>query len=673
MLVPFLIMLREGLEAALIVGIVANYLHHTDRRALLPAVLLGILLAVALSLFAGAGLQWAAAEFPQKQQELFEGCVGLIAVAVLTGMVFWMRNAAAAVKRGLESSVEHAVARGMGGWALVGMVFLAVAREGLESVFFLLAVFQQSQDWQAPVGALAGILLSVVLGWGIYAGGLRLNLRRFFRYTGLFVLVVAAGLLAGSLRKFHEAGIWNIGQQVLFDMGDVLPMDSPLGTVLSGVLGYQSAPVLSEGLIYVAYLVVALFLFLRPVHKPAKGGAPAEAAVVGKLQAPLAGQAAAAGPAPAWRTWILLAALLVLAGGAAFYAATLAARARPVVAQGTQVTITIAGRECSPNTVEVPAGLTTFTIINQTHRALEWEILDGVMVVDERENIAPGFTQTLRTRLKPGTYEMTCGLLSNPRGTLVVLPSEESRAAAARPELVQYVGMLAEYQVFQRLSLRLAQRELEAAQQAMAAGDIPAALQSAAQSRAAYARLRPLAAQFAAVDEVLEPAAGGDGGFAAWMSGLQHVQTGDGTGAAAVSAQAQPLLQALAQLQSLQDGLAVAPGALVHATVAELRVLAGQAQDATAWVKLQGTFEGARRVATLLLPLMGEADPAQGAALKQAFEAVAESLCDQPQCRGVRLAAPDAPERSRIAGLLRVAAEQLAKAADVLGLEEKQP
>lgn len=673
MLVPFLIMLREGLEAALIVGIVANYLHHTGRRALLPAVLLGILLAVALSLLAGAGLQWAAAEFPQKQQELFEGGVGLIAVGVLTGMVFWMRNAAAAVKRGLESSVEHAVARGMGGWALVGMVFLAVAREGLESVFFLLAVFQQSQDWQAPVGALAGILLSVALGWGIYAGGLRLNLRRFFRYTGLFVLVVAAGLLAGSLRKFHEAGVWNIGQQVLFDMGDILPMDSPLGTVLSGVLGYQSAPVLSEGLVYAGYLAVALFLFLRPARSAA---APLRAVSPAAAEPAAAGAVAEAPVAPAqpaWRPWILLATLLVLASGAAFYAATLAARARPVTPQGTQVTITIAGRECSPNTVEVPAGLTTVTIINQTQRALEWEILDGVMVVDERENIAPGFTQTLRTRLKPGTYEMTCGLLSNPRGTLVVLPSEASRAAAARPELLQYVGMLAEYQVFQRLSLRLAQRELAAAQTALAAGDLAAALQSAAQARAAYARLRPLAGQFAVAETELEPAAGSGSGFAGWIASLERARAGTLAAREQAADQAQVLQQALASLQAMQDELALAPAPLVHGTVADLRAQADLAEDPAEWVVLQGAFEGAQRVAALLLPLLAEAEPEQGVALKSAFEAAAASLCAQPQCRGIRAEAPDASARSLTAGLLQVAAEQLAKAASALGLEEKQP
>jgi high-affinity iron transporter len=265
MLVSFLIMLREGLEAALIVSIIASYLEQSGRRALLPAIWVGVMLALALSLFVGAGLQLMAAEFPQKQQELFEGVVGLVAVVMLTSMVFWMRNAARSIKSNLQSSVERAVGGVDGqGWALIGMVFLAVAREGLESVFFLLAIFQQSSGWETPVGALAGIAVSVALGYGLYSGGVRLNLRRFFRITGFVILLVAAGLLAGVLRKLHEAGLWNHLQSVVFDVSETMPMDSPLGAVLAGLFGYQSAPVVGEVIAYVTFLAIALFFFLRP-------------------------------------------------------------------------------------------------------------------------------------------------------------------------------------------------------------------------------------------------------------------------------------------------------------------------------------------------------------------------------------------------------------------------
>lgn len=275
MLVPFLIMLREGIEAALIVGIVASFLQQTGRGALMPAVWVGVLLAVALSLFAGAGLQLAALEFPQKQQEFFEGVVGVLAVAMLTSMVFWMRRSAHNIRGELQASVDAALSAGGGraqGWALIGMVFLAVAREGLESVFFLLAIFQQSEGWQAPLGALLGVGVSVVIGHGLYSGGIRLNLRRFFRYTGVFILLVAAGLAASSLRKFHEAGIWNSLQSVVFDLSETLPMDSPPGAVLSGLLGYQAAPTVGEVIVYLAFLCITLHRFLRPAAQHRPGG-----------------------------------------------------------------------------------------------------------------------------------------------------------------------------------------------------------------------------------------------------------------------------------------------------------------------------------------------------------------------------------------------------------------
>ncbi len=267
MLAPFLIMLREGLEAALIVGIIAGYLRQTGRREWLPAIWLGVFLAVALSLFAGAGLQLASAQFPQKTQELFEAVIGFVAVAVLIGMVFWMRRAARSIKAELQSSVDQALAHkgGAGTWALIGMVFLAVAREGLESVFFLLAIFQQSRDAAAPIGAALGVLVAVGAGWGIYAGALRLDLRRFFRWTGIFIIFVAAALFAGAVKALHEAGLWNSLLTPIYDLSRVLPESSPLGTVLSGLLGYREAPSLGEFIAWAVLLVVTLTLFLRPV------------------------------------------------------------------------------------------------------------------------------------------------------------------------------------------------------------------------------------------------------------------------------------------------------------------------------------------------------------------------------------------------------------------------
>jgi high-affinity iron transporter len=264
MLVPFLIMFREGVEAALIVGIIASYLTQSGRSQWMPVVWIGIFLAIALSLAVGAGLQVVRAEFPQKMQELFEAVIGIVAVCVLTSMVFWMRKAARSIKAELHHSVDAALASHGSGFGLAVMAFLAVVREGLESVFFLLATFQQSDTALAPLGALLGTLLAVAVGYGIYIGGLKLDLRRFFRWTSMFILVVAAGILANAVKALHEAGLWNHFQQVVFDLSDRLPLDSPLGSALGGIFGYIDAPTVSELFAYLVYLAAAIILYLSP-------------------------------------------------------------------------------------------------------------------------------------------------------------------------------------------------------------------------------------------------------------------------------------------------------------------------------------------------------------------------------------------------------------------------
>lgn len=264
MLIAFLIMLREGIEAALIVGIVAGFLKQSGHSRLMPKVWLGVALAALMCLGIGYGIHSATGEIPQKEQEFVVGVIGLVAVAMLTYMILWMKKAARSMKRQLQDSVQTALNRGNGqGWALVGMAFLAVAREGLESVFFLLAVFQQSPTWSMPVGAVLGLLAAVVIGALIYQGGMRLNLAKFFRWTGAFLIVVAAGLVAGSLRALHEAGVWNHLQEVVFDSSKYLHEDSPLGVLLGGLFGYTDHPTQGEVLAWLLYLVPVMIWFLH--------------------------------------------------------------------------------------------------------------------------------------------------------------------------------------------------------------------------------------------------------------------------------------------------------------------------------------------------------------------------------------------------------------------------
>lgn len=262
MFVPFLIMLREGLEAALIVSLIASYLKRTHREKLLLPMWIGVFAAAALCLALGIFINETTGEFPQKEQELFEGIVAAVAVIVLTWMVFWMRKVAKNVKLQLEKSIDQALGRNKNqGWALIAMVFLAVAREGLESVFFLLAAFQQDVGILPPTGAILGLMVAIILGFCIYFGGLRLNLAAFFKWTGLFIIFIAAGLCASAIRAFHEAGLWNYFQEVAFDLSNVLSTHTLFGTLLEGLLGYQETPSISEVAVYFIYLLPALLLF----------------------------------------------------------------------------------------------------------------------------------------------------------------------------------------------------------------------------------------------------------------------------------------------------------------------------------------------------------------------------------------------------------------------------
>ena len=191
--------------------------------------------------------------------------------------------------------------------------------------------------------------------------------------------------------------------------------------------------------------------------------------------------------------WVaILASLLLAVGGLAafWWASTIK---RPAADPGANaIRVTIHDDVCDPNDITVPAGRTTFVIANASRRILEWEILDGVMVVEERENIAPGFSQTINARLQPGKYEITCGLLSNPRGTLTVTPSAESDAEAARPSLVAYIGPLAEYRVTLLTQAATLQKALQALDAAIKAGNLEQARDAYLQAHQAYARMEPI-------------------------------------------------------------------------------------------------------------------------------------------------------------------------------------
>lgn len=269
MLGNFVIGLREGLEAALVVGILVAYLVKTGHRARLHAVWLGVAVAIALSIAVGAMLQYGSASLTGAQQEAFAGYVSLVAVAFVTWMVFWMRRTARSLKGELQGKLDSALAMGTG--ALVLTAFLAVAREGLETAVFLWAAVDAAGSGAGPiVGAGLGLALAVVLGYLVYRRSVALNLATFFKVTGAGLIVVAAGVLSYGLHDLQEAGVLPGLGSLAFDLRDQVPLSSWYGALLHGVFGFTPNSTWLQTAAWLVYVVPVMVLFFRP----AKPGAP---------------------------------------------------------------------------------------------------------------------------------------------------------------------------------------------------------------------------------------------------------------------------------------------------------------------------------------------------------------------------------------------------------------
>jgi high-affinity iron transporter len=272
----FLIGLREGLEATLVVSILVAYLVKSGHRGRLWAVWTGVALAVALSLGFGALLSFSSAQMSFQAQEAFGGSLSIIAVGFVTWMIFWMRRSARSLKAELHGKIDSALA--VGTLALAITATIAVGREGLETSLFLWTAVQATGETTAPlVGAFLGIVCAVALGWLLYRRAVTLNLARFFTWTGGALVVVAAGVLAYGVHDLQEAG-WLPGLHALaFDVSSAVPPDSWYGAVLKGVFNFSPASTWLEVVVWLAYVVPVMTLFLLPARTPAPVPAPASA------------------------------------------------------------------------------------------------------------------------------------------------------------------------------------------------------------------------------------------------------------------------------------------------------------------------------------------------------------------------------------------------------------
>lgn len=258
----YLIGLREGLEATLVVCILIAYLVRTGNREKLLPIWIGVGIAVTVSLAFGAGLQFGTKELTFTAQEAIGGSLSIAAVGLVTWMVFWMRRTARHLRTELEGKLDSALAVGTG--ALVATAFLAVGREGIETSLFVWRSVDAADDGARPLmGALLGIATSVVMGWLFYRGALRIDLAKFFTWTGGLLIVVAAGVLAYGVHDLQEAEFLGGLQNKAFDVSSAVPVDSWYGVLLKGTVNFQPDPTVVQVWVWVLYVVPVLFLFLR--------------------------------------------------------------------------------------------------------------------------------------------------------------------------------------------------------------------------------------------------------------------------------------------------------------------------------------------------------------------------------------------------------------------------
>jgi high-affinity iron transporter len=260
--------LREGVEAALIVAIVLAYLQRTGNAAHAGKVWLGAGVAVLLSVVLGLAIYTTVGSFEEPYEQIFEGTTMLLAAGVVTWMLFWMRRQAAGVKGELQSAVDRVLISG-GAWGLALLAFTAVIREGIETALFLAgqATSAASGAVWILIGAVVGLVIAAAIGYGFYRGSRRVNLAVFFKWTGIALVFIAAGLLSHAVHEFIEIGLFGDGPltHTAFDVSGLLSHDDGLGSILRALFGYSANPEWLTLIVHVTYLVVVLALYLRPL------------------------------------------------------------------------------------------------------------------------------------------------------------------------------------------------------------------------------------------------------------------------------------------------------------------------------------------------------------------------------------------------------------------------
>jgi FTR1 family protein len=596
----FIIGLREGVEAALIVGIIATFLVQEGRRDALRPMWIGVICAIGLCVAVSVVLELANQELPQRQQEQLETIIGAIAIGVVAWMIVWMSRNAQDLRGTLQTKAGAALVGGSAG-TLVAMAFFAVIREGLETVVFLLAVFQNADDpATAGTGALLGLLAAGVIGLLIFTGGARINLQRFFRVTGVVLVFVAAGLAASTLHTANEAGWLNIGQAQALDLTWLVVPGTWTSALLTGMLGWQPLPNEAELIGYLLLLVPGLLYVIAPrtiaARRLAKGAGTAGLALLALLGLSACGSSSDAAE-----------------GG------------------GKQVALRLTDAGCSPAQLKLDAGRVTFKITNAgTARVSEAEILDGARVLGEKENLVPGLSGSFTLTLQPGTYALSCpGGQTDATGVVTVggstvAATTDPRLVAATTGYKSYVTTQAD-ELIKRVTPFVA---------AVKAGDVEKAKSLFASARVPYETIEPVAESFGNLDPEIDARVNDLAKGTKW-TGFHRIEQALWVkrSTAGMDAIADKLLADCRTLQAKTKTLTYQPDELANGANGLLDEIAGSKitgeEDRYSHTDLsdfEANVVGSQTTFGLLAPAVKAKDPALAAKISAAFDAVQAEL-----------------------------------------------
>ncbi|MFD7832968.1 iron uptake transporter permease EfeU, partial [Kitasatospora sp. NPDC059803] len=652
----FLIGLREGLEAGLIVSILVATLVRFGHKARLPQVWTGVAAAIALSLSFGAVLTFTAANLSGHAQEAFGGVLSLIAVGFVTAMVFWMRRSARTLSAELKEKVQASLAMGAG--ALVLTSFLAVGREGLETSLFLWTNVRTAGESTGPLlGAAVGLVLSAGLCWGLYRRALKMNLTRFFTITGAGLIVVAAGVLGYGLRDLQESGLVGGGSSYAFDLSGHLDASSWYATLVQGTLNLTVTMTVLQVVGYLAYLCIVMTLFVEGVRGGKTAPAPGKAAQGEETaQDEKVGAAApeAAGPVrsgrPRWAVPTALVAVPVVIAGAVIAVSD--------GKQGSSATVSVSEQECGKGFSTPLPGQQVFQMHNTGDKVSEVYLVNPASgaVYGEIEGLAPGTTRALTATIGSGDYAWRCV----PTGGTSVTSAAVHVTGGGQVKAVKPVaeddlkGPLDAYKDYVNKGLATLLTQTQKLQADVHGGDLATAKADWLTAHLQYASLGAAYGTFADLDGKIDGRPDGladkaqDKDFTGFLRleyGLWHGQS-----AADLTPVADQLAADVAKLGQDFPGQDFDPGDLplraheILENTLQFELTGDTDQGSgTNLATTQANLAGTRELLTVLQPLLDERDPQLLTRVDAGMKRVGARVAGAPQPAGGSARAPRPP------------------------------